>query len=107
MTLNSDENVPFDESNIVVLEGMEAIRKRPALYVGGTDAKALHHLVFEVVDNSIQEALAGHGSTIGVTIRADGSVSVVDEGRGIEVGPHHCYPGLDILEVRLTKVHAC
>jgi DNA gyrase/topoisomerase IV subunit B len=77
------------------------------MYIGGTDAKALHHLVFEVVDNSIEEALAGHGSEIAVTVLADGSVSVADQGRGIPVGPHHCYPGKDILEIRLTKPHAC
>jgi DNA gyrase/topoisomerase IV subunit B len=106
MAANTGENASYDESSIHVLDGLEAIRKRPSMFIGGTDTKGLHQLVFELVDNSIQEALAGHGSSIGVTIRADGS-ALVDEGRGIPVGPHHCYPGKDILEIRLTKVHAC
>ena len=100
------ENATYNESNIRVLDGLEAVRLRPAMYVGGTDANALHHLVFELVDNSIREALAGHGSKVEVAIHADGSVSVIDDGRGIPVGPHRQFPGKDTLEILLTKVHA-
>jgi DNA gyrase subunit B len=96
----------YTEQNIRVLEGIEAIRLRPGMYIGDTTPKGLHHLVYEVVDNSIDEAMAGYCRTIEVTIHADGSASVSDDGRGIPVGPHHQFPDKSTLEVVLTMPHA-
>ena len=96
----------YTEANIRVLEGIEAMRKRPGMYIGDTTHRGLHHLVYEVVDNSIDEAMAGHCTTIDVIVHADGSASVVDDGRGIPVGAHQQFTDKSTLEIVLTKAHA-
>ena len=102
---NASEPI-YDASSIEVLEGLEPVRKRPGMYIGGTDERALHHLVAEVLDNSMDEAVAGHANRIEVELLADHSVTIRDNGRGIPVDPHPKFPDKSALEVILCTLHS-
>ena len=95
----------YDASSIEVLEGVEHVRKRPGMYIGGTDERALHHLVAEILDNSMDEAVAGHATRIDVELHADFAITIRDNGRGIPVDPHPKFPGKSALEVILCTLH--
>ena len=96
----------YSAKDIEVLEGLEPVRKRPGMYIGGTDERALHHLFAEVLDNSMDEAVAGHAKIIEVILEADGTLTVKDDGRGIPVDPHPKHPGKSALEVIMTVLHS-
>jgi len=96
----------YTAAHIEVLEGLEPVRRRPGMYIGGTDSKALHHLFAEVIDNAMDEAVAGHGTFIEVYLAADGALTVADNGRGIPVEDHPKFPGRSALEVIMTTLHA-
>ncbi|MCP8892615.1 DNA topoisomerase IV subunit B [Sphingomonas faeni] len=96
----------YDASSIEVLEGLEPVRRRPGMYVGGTDERALHHLAAEVLDNAMDEAVAGHATRIEVTLEANNRLTIVDNGRGIPVDPHPKFPDKSALEVILSTLHS-
>src|SRR5579862_5985947 len=96
----------YSAKDIEVLEGLEPVRKRPGMYIGGVDERALHHLFAEVLDNSMDEAVAGHAKVIEVALGADGALTVKDDGRGLPVDPHPKYPGKSALEVIMTMLHS-
>ncbi|MGB0799955.1 MAG: ATP-binding protein, partial [Planktomarina sp.] len=104
--LSSASDQTYDASSIEVLEGLEPVRKRPGMYIGGTDERALHHMIAEVLDNSMDEAVAGHANRIEVELNADYSVTIKDNGRGIPIDPHPKFPDKSALEVILCTLHA-
>src|ERR1700727_186155 len=102
----SSAEAGYTARDIEVLEGLEPVRRRPGMYIGGTDEKALHHLFAEVIDNSMDEVLAGHADRIEVELTADGFLSVTDNGRGLPVDPHPKFPKKSALEVIMCTLHS-
>jgi len=104
--INGSSDNGYGGQNIQILEGLEAVRVRPGMYIGATDQRGLHHLIYEVVDNSIDEVMAGEADTVRIVIHEDSSVTISDNGRGIPVDEHHQRPGMSTLEVVMTVLHA-
>ena len=104
--LDNSQADDYSASSIEVLEGLEPVRKRPGMYIGGTDERALHHMVAEILDNSMDEAVAGHANRIEVELHTDYSLTVRDNGRGIPIDPHPKFPDKSALEVILCTLHA-
>ena len=96
----------YDAADIEVLEGLEPVSKRPGMYIGGTDERALHHLVGEILDNSMDEAVAGHANRIEIHLHDNNAVTITDNGRGIPIDKHPKFPGKSALEVILTTLHS-
>jgi len=103
---SGDGSESYTAADIEVLEGLEPVRRRPGMYVGGTDEKALHHLFAEVIDNSMDEAVAGHATWIEVCLEEDGFLSVTDNGRGIPIDPHPKFKNKSALEIIMTTLHS-
>ena len=101
-----DKNNNYNAKDIVVLEGLEPVRKRPGMYVGGTDNNALHHLVHEIIDNSVDEIIAGFAKKVEIKMHADGFISIADNGRGIPIDNHPKFPDKSALEIILTTLHS-
>ena len=104
-TLRSKQEDEYSASDIQVLEGMEAVRKRPGMYIGSTDQRGLHHLIYEIVDNSVDEFMAGYCSNVEIVVKQDGSVKIEDNGRGIPVDKHPT-TGMTAVETVMTTLHA-
>ena len=103
---SGNQKTSYDAREIEVLEGLEPVRHRPGMYVGGTDERALHHLAAEILDNSMDEAVAGHASWIEIHLEDTNTLSIRDNGRGIPLDPHPKFPDKSALEVILTTLHA-
>src|SRR6202051_1993595 len=103
---SSSAEAGYTAADIEVLEGLEPVRRRPGMYIGGTDEKALHHLFAEVIDNAMDEVLNGHATFIEVEVTQDGYVTVTDNGRGIPVDPHPKFPKKSALEIIMCTLHA-
>ena len=104
--LSNKKTDNYDASSIEVLEGLEPVRKRPGMYIGGTDERALHHLVAEILDNSMDEAVAGHATRIEIELTSDYFMIIKDNGRGIPIDPHPKFPEKSALEVILCTLHS-
>src|SRR5210317_825231 len=104
--LSTQQDSDYNASSIEVLEGLEPVRKRPGMYIGGTDERALHHMVAEILDNSMDEAVAGHANRIEIELAADYTVTIRDNGRGMPIDPHPKFPDKSALEVILCTLHA-